>query len=128
MRHKKKRATQLAPWPQKRSLMIRNLITSLVIHGTITTTSKRAQALQAEADAFFSRLTRCYDKYEESDVRREIIRRIKDVVMTDEAWIKLIEIFIPKRNTEGKRFGYVQSLKLWNRAWDNAEKVLVRMQ
>jgi ribosomal protein L17 len=48
--------------------------------------------------------------------------------MTDEAWTKLIEIFVPKRNTEGKRFGYVQSLKLWNRAWDNAEKVLVRMQ
>lgn len=108
--------------------MIRNLITSLVIHGAITTTSKRAQALKAEADAFFSRLVRCYDMYEETDVRREIIRRIKDVVMTDEAWTKLIEILVPKRNTEGKGFGYVQSLKLWNRAWDNAEKVLVRMQ
>lgn len=128
MRHKKKRATQLSASAQKRSLIVRNLITSLVTHWTIQTTWKRAQALQAHADSFFSKLVRCYSMYSEWDVRRELIRRVKEVVMTPDAGIKLVDTMLPKRNEENKSFWFVQTLKLWNRAGDNAQKVLVRIQ
>lgn len=128
MRHKKKRATQLAASSQKRSLILRNLITSLVTHWTIQTTWKRAKALQATADSFFARLVRCYSMYSEWDVRRELIRRVKEVVTTPDAGIKLIDTMLPKRNEEEKLFWFVQTLKLWNRAGDNAQKVLVRIQ
>lgn len=97
-------------------------------HGAIQTTWKRAKALQATADSFFAKLIRCYSMYSESDVRREQIRRVKEVITTDDAWIKLIDEMLPKRNSEEKSFWFVQTLKLWNRAGDNAQKVLVRIQ
>jgi ribosomal protein L17 len=128
MRHKKKRATQIAAWAQKRSLIIRNLITNLVTHWAIQTTSKRAKALQATADSFFAKLIRCYSMYSEWDVRREQIRRVKEVITTDDAWVKLVDTMLPKWNEDDRSFWFVQTLKLWNRAGDNAQKVLVRIQ
>ena len=128
MRHKKKRAIQLSAWPQKRSLVLRNLITSLVTHGAIQTTSKRAQALQSRADSFFSKLVNCYEMYDEDNVRRELIRRVKEIVTTDQAWTKLVDDLVPRWNEEKRSFWFVQTLKVWNRIWDNAQKVLVRIQ
>lgn len=128
MRHKKKRAIQLSAWAQKRSLVIRNLITSLVLHGSIQTTSKRAKALQVFADSFFSKLIRCYDQYEGETIRREVIRRTKDMITVDAAWKKLVNDLLPKRNEEKRSFWFVRTLKIWNRAWDNAQKVLVSVE
>jgi ribosomal protein L17 len=56
-----------------------------VLHGSIQTTSKRAKALQVFADSFFSKLIRCYDQYEGETIRREVIRRTKDMITVDAA-------------------------------------------
>jgi ribosomal protein L17 len=112
MRHKKKRVMQLDTGVQKRSNVVRNLLTSLVTHGQIVTTTKRAKAIKAEADQFFGSLVKCYSKYDDAGARREIIRKIKPVIYTDDAGKKLVNDLVPQWNDNNQKFGYVSTLKL----------------
>lgn len=113
---------------QKRSNVLRNLLTSLVEHGQVKTTLQKSRALKAEADQFIGSLVKCYTQYPtEADAKREIDRRIKDVIYTDAAWKKLATELVPAWKEESKTFWYVRTLKLGARPWDNAEKVLVSL-
>lgn len=128
MRHKKKRVMQFHTGVQKRSNVLRNLLTSLVEHGQITTTIWKSKAIKAEADQFFGSLVKCYESYaDESSAKREIIRKIKQVIYTDDAGKKLAWELVPTWKESNKTFGYVRTLKLWLRAWDSAEQVLVSL-
>ncbi len=107
---------------------MRALLTSLVEHWQIVTTIKKSKALKAEADQFFWSLVKCYDVYkQESDAQREIIRKIKPVLYTADAWKKLAQELVPSRRESWKKYWYVRTLKMWPRPWDNAEKVLVSL-
>jgi ribosomal protein L17 len=68
------------------------------------------------------------NKYEsEQDVKREAIRIVKSVVYSEDAWKKMIEDLFTKYIQLQKNSWYVQNYKLWQRPWDNAEKILVKI-
>lgn len=113
---------------QKRSNVLRNLLTSLVEHGQVKTTLQKSRALKAEADQFFGSLVQCYDNYPtEADAKREIIRKIKPVLYTESAGKKLANDLVPAWNDAKQTFWFVRTLKLGARPWDNAEKILVSL-
>jgi ribosomal protein L17 len=97
MRHKKNKLIELNTGMQKRTLVMRNLLTSLVKHGEITTTPKKAKVLKAYADSFFARLMGNFVKYQQtSDVRRESIRFVKDTIFGNDEGKKVVNDLIPQ--------------------------------
>jgi ribosomal protein L17 len=57
------------------------MLTSFVKIGRITTTPKRAKVLKAETDAFFSKLVKTYNRYnDENESKRECIRIVKATI------------------------------------------------
>lgn len=128
MRHNKKRLNKIDTGIQKKDNLVRNMITSLVKNWEMVTTYKKWQFLKREIDKFFSRLVDMFEKYEdEKDVRRETIRKIKDVVYTEKEGKKIIDELLPKYKEENKTTGFVTYYKLGFRKWDGAEKVLLRL-
>lgn len=132
MRHRYKRTKTLETWAQKSSNVIRNLLTSLIVSWQVKVTTKRAKVLKAEADSFFSKLLSKFDKYEDEKVaRREIIRVVKSVIYTEEAWKKIVDEILPKYKKnyiENKvKTWFVTDNKLWFRAGDGAEEILLSL-
>jgi ribosomal protein L17 len=95
MRHKKNSLLQFESGVQKQSLLMRNMLTSLVTYGQITTTPKRAKVLKSEANKLFNRLVRTAQASEQDGVRR-CISYVKSVLFTDEAGKKLITELLPR--------------------------------
>jgi ribosomal protein L17 len=62
---------------------LRNFLTSLVAHGQMVTTQKKAQVIKSTANSFFSRLVRMYATRDAADARRESIRLIKATIYTE---------------------------------------------
>jgi len=56
MRHRYNKLKTLKTWVVKRDLVIRNLITSLIKHGQIKTTPKKAKILKSEIDKIFNKI------------------------------------------------------------------------
>ncbi len=128
MRHRYNRLKELSPWAQKTDLRLRNLVTSLVENWQIKTTSKKASILKREADKFFSNLVSASTRYEnEKDWRALNISLIKWYINSDSAWKKLVNELLPKYIQAWKKFGFVQTFKLWYRKWDWAEEVVVKL-
>lgn len=101
MRHRKNRLLELQTGVQRKDNVVRNLITSLIANGQIVTTIKRAKVLKAEADSFFASLLACYTRYpNQDDATREIIRKIKAVVFTEEEGKKLVRDLLPQRKEQ----------------------------
>jgi len=103
------------------------MITNLVTHGQIVTTSKRAKVLKAEADKLLSKLVRYAHKYDEKDAKREAGRVVKSIIFTDVAGKKLVNDLLPKYLDEERKTGFVITMKLGLRPGDSAEKVLVKL-
>jgi len=81
MRHRINKLKQLNTGAKKKEVFLRNLLTSLVKFGRITTTPKRAKVLKAETDAFFSKLVKTYTRYTtEADSKRECINLVKATI------------------------------------------------
>ena len=127
MRHKNKRVTKLAPGAQKYSLLMRNLLTSLVTSGKIVTTAKRAKAVSAEADSFFARLVRRSVEADKDAGRRVVIASLKQTLFTEEAGKKVLNELLPAWTAANKSSGFVQTLKLGPRKGDAAEESIVRL-
>ncbi len=127
MRHGKNRLMELRTGAQKQSQVVRNLLTSLVTHGTITTTPKRAKVLKSHADSFFAGLVSLYNNNEATLAKREAVRMTKSVLFTDEAGKKVLNDLVPVWISSNKKTGFVMDLKLGARAGDASEKVLVRI-
>lgn len=128
MRHKKNQLLELEVWEKKKSNVIRTLLTNLIKHGEMATTSKRAKVIKSEADKFFARLLRMFDLYkDEKDVRREAIRFVKSVIYGEEEGKKVVNELLPKYKASGKSAGFVSDYKLGYRVGDGAEKILVRL-
>ncbi len=128
MRHKLKRLAELNTWVQKSSNVIRNLITSLIKSWEIVTTPKRAKVLKSEIDKLFSSLLNQFNKYQdEKDVKREVIRIVKSIIYTEEEWKKVANDLLMRYKKEWKTCWFTNDYKLWFRAWDSVEKILVRL-
>lgn len=112
MRHRKKRATLLETGPKKKSTVLRNMLTSLVINGSITTTEAKARALKTYADRFFSRLMRNYTTCEsEQAAHRENIRLVKATIYGEDTGKKVIRELIPAYKDE-KRTSFISTYRV----------------
>jgi len=126
MRHRKKKTIELKiSSVQKKSLILRNMLTNLVRYGHVTTTSKKAFLLKAYADSFFARVVRTVNIWAK-DGRREAIRYIKSVVFTEPEWKKVIDELVPKF-IEQKNKSYIADYKLGMRKGDSAEEVMLKI-
>lgn len=95
MRHQNNRVTKLAPGAQKYSLMMRNLLTSLVVSGKVVTTAKRGKALCAEADSFFADLVQRGSREDKAAGKRVVIQKVKEFFFTEEAGKKVVNDLLP---------------------------------
>lgn len=95
MRHQKNRLMELRTGAQKQSNVVRNLLTSLVTHGTITTTPKRAKVLKSRADSFFSKVVDLYATHDAVAAKREAVRMTKSTLFTDKAGKKVLDDLVP---------------------------------
>ena len=126
MRHRAKTTKEYDSWIQKISLLLRNMLTSLVIHGKVVTTSKRSYMLKAYANHFFASLVTIYRNHDEVYARRESIRRTKAILFGKEAWKKFVDSLLPSFVSSSKS-SFISDVKLWVRKWDNAEEVLLQI-
>jgi len=128
MRHKHKRVLEMNTGVVKTTSVLRNMLTSLIDSGKITTTGKKSRVLKAFADSFFSRLVRIHSNNSDAaDAKRQAISYIKSMLYTDSAGKKVMEDILPKMLADGKKSGFVSNYKMWFRHGDAAEKVLVRL-
>lgn len=121
MRHRKKK-TLIVNGVQKASLVKRTMLTNLIEHGKMTTTPKKASFLMQYTNHFFARCSRLAQR---DDNKRELIRYVKQVVFW-EVGRKVISDYI-ERYVEAKMTSFVTHVKLWQRPWDGAEKILISL-
>ncbi len=127
MRHRINKLKELNTWAKKKEVFLRNLLTSLVKNGKVVTTPKRAKVLKSEADSFFSKLVKTYNRYnEEKESRRECIRIIKATIYWEEEGKKIINDLLPKYIAD-KNNSFVSTYKLGFRKWDAAEKIMLKL-
>lgn len=127
MRHRINKLTQLNTWAKTKNVFVRNLLSSFVKNGRIVTTPKRAKVLKAEADAFFAKLVRTYNRYpDQNEARRECINIVKAEIFGEEEWKKVINVLLPKYVAE-KNNSFVASYKMWFRKGDAAEQVMLKL-
>lgn len=115
MRHKKARY-KLGMRTSHREAMLRNMVTSLLEHESITTTDARAKALRSVADKMIT-----LGKRGDLHARREALRviRSKDVAK------RLFDEIAPRyANRDG---GYVRVIKKGFRAGDSAAMSIVEL-
>lgn len=128
MRHRKKKTISLNTGIQKKSLLIRNLLTSFVEHWKISTTKKKAFVLKAKTNSFLSKTVSIMWTFDDKkEARREAKRFIQKKIFWDKLWKKVVDEIIPKCILS-KKSSYVSDYKLWNRKWDWAEKVLLKLE
>ncbi|MEY3197669.1 MAG: hypothetical protein RL023_291 [Candidatus Parcubacteria bacterium] len=125
MRHKKNSLLQFESGVQKQSLLMRNMLTSLVTYGQITTTPKRAKVLKSEANKLFNRLVRTVQASEQDGVRR-CISYVKSVLFTDVAGKKLITELLPKF-LDAQTTSFIADYKLGMRKGDASEEVMIKI-
>ncbi len=127
MRHRINKLKQLNTGAKKKDVFIRNLLTSLVKSGRVTTTPKRAKVLKAEADSFFSKLVKTYNRYnEESDSRRECIRIIKATIYGEDEGKKVMDELLPKYIAD-KNQSFVKTYKIGFRKGDAAPTTMLKL-
>jgi len=127
MRHRINKLKELNTWAKKKEVFLRNMLTSFVKIGRITTTPKKAKVLKAETDAFFSKLVNTYTRYtDEKESTRECIRLVKATIFGETEWKKVITELLPKYLAD-RRSSYVASYKMGFRKWDASEEVMLKL-
>ena len=127
MQHRKNALLEINTGVKSKKVYIKQMLTNLIRNGKVSTTSKRAAVLKAEADSLISRLVSNTKQYEEKDARRENIRLIKSLIYSEAEWKKLLNDLLPKYIESGKQSGFICTYKLGYRVGDGAEKVLVKL-
>jgi large subunit ribosomal protein L17 len=127
MRHRINKLKQLNTGAKKKDVFIRNLLTSLVKRGKVTTTPKRAKVLKAEADSFFSKLVKTHNRYDEENAsRRECIRIIKATIYGEDEGKKVINELLPKYIAD-KNQSFVRTYKIGFRKGDSAPTTMLKL-
>ncbi len=127
MQHRKNALLEINTGVKSKWVYIRQMLTNLIRNGKVTTTSKRAAVLKAEADALVSRLVSNTKSYSEADAKRENIRLVKSVIYSETEGKKLLNDLLPKFIESGKKSGFISTYKLGYRLGDGAEKILVKI-
>ncbi len=96
MRHRSGKAPLNRPADQRKA-MLRNLMTSLFLEGSVKTTNARAKALQAEAEKLITLIKRSLTKNEEFNA----IRDVKQVLFTEPSQRSAIEFAKQSQKTSG---------------------------
>lgn len=116
MRHLKK-LKKLGLVKDHRVSLVRNLVTSLVLNGYLTTTPGRAKVLASR----FGRMMTIVKRKE----KREAIRMLSQYVMTQAASKKVIEEL--KAKYEGRASGFTRITPVGTRKGDNAPQVHIEL-
>lgn len=125
MRHQRNRLIDLNMWEHiTRSNLLRSMLTNLIKSGHITTTNKKALAVKAYADNFFSRLV-AYGTSEEG--RRNAIAFVKSVVFTEEEGKKALFEITPRLIDSKRTWGYTEMYKIGFRKGDTAEITMIKI-
>ena len=127
MQHRHNTLLEINTGVKSKWVYIRQMLTNLVRNGKVTTTSKRAAVLKAEADALIGRLITNTKNYSEADAKRENIRLVKSVIYSEAEGKKLLNDLLPKYVESGRTYGFVCNYKLGYRLGDGAEKILVKL-
>lgn len=123
MRHRKKKVNVLQTWQQKKSIVIRNLFTSLLSNGQIKTTKHKAFVLKSYANNIFAKIIKLWSS---EDWVKESIRLVKSIVFGNDNWKKLINDIMPKL-LESPKTTFISDYKLGFRKWDWTEEVLIKI-
>lgn len=125
MRHQRNRLIELNLWEHvTRSNLLRTMLTNLIKNDHLTTTNKKAKALKAFADHFFSRLV---NYGTEPDGVRNAISYIKSVVFTEEEGKKALNILTPRFAESKRTGGFTEMYKTGFRKGDTAEKIMIKL-
>lgn len=127
MRHKYKKVSELETGNQTRSNVIRNFLTSIIKHGSITTTPKRAKVIVSEVNHFFSHLLRILTQYDENSAKREMVRFLEKTLWTDTEGKKVMSEYIVKYKEVPNKTNFVTMYKTTLRKGDGVQNVLVRL-
>jgi len=114
MRHRNSKATLNRPADQRKA-MVRNLLTSLFLHGKVKTTDAKARKLASEAERLITKV--------KSKDQMNAIRDLKQVIFTEESSRKVMEYAGSTKKTSG----FTRSTKVGMRAGDNALMVQVEL-
>ncbi len=129
MRHHYNRFLDINSGVQKKSNLIRNLITSLIENKRVTTTPKRAKVLRYEAEKLFAKLVKTYNRFENKD---DAIREVKKILLAntfggDKIVNKAIDDKLMQYIQENRKSWFARLYRVGIRKGDNVEKVMVEL-
>jgi len=128
MRKRYNRLLELNTGIQKKSNVLRNLITSFLEHKRITTTPKRAKVLRFEIEKLLSKLVRTYNRYDNKDDSiREVKRILNKILYKNELIDEIIEKKLLSYIEEGKVSWFTKNYRVWIRNGDSVEKIMVEL-
>ena len=113
MRHRKT-TSKLGLETSSRKALIRNLMTSLVLHESITTTQAKAKALKPEIEKIITK-----GKVNSIHTKRELAK----VFYKESAINKVLEVLSPKYMT--RKGGYTRIVKIGHRPGDGSKMVQI---
>jgi len=118
MRHNVHKTKKLGRQADHRGLLLRNLATSLVMHGSLQTTQAKAQALQPYFDRIISRA-------KSSEGALNTVRYLKTELLTERAQKKVADELI--KTYADRSSGFTRITPIGSRAGDNAPKVQIEL-
>ena len=129
MRHHYNKFLDINSGVQKKSNLIRNLITSLIENKRVTTTPKRAKVLRYEAEKLFAKLVKTYNRFENKD---DAIREVKKILLAntfggDKIVNKAIEDKLMQYIQENRKSWFARLYRVGIRKGDNVEKIMVEL-
>ncbi len=129
MRHNYNKFLELNTGVQKKSNVIRNMLTSLVQHKRVTTTPKKAKVLKYEAERFFAKLVRVYNKFENKE---HALREVKRIILANTfGWDPIVKVVLEDKLLpyveENRKSWFVRLYRVGVRKGDNVEKVMVEL-
>jgi len=128
MRKRYNRLLELNTGIQKKSNVLRNLITSFLEHKRITTTPKRAKVLRFEMDKLLSKLVRTYNRYDNKEESlREVKRILTKIVYKDNLINDIVDNKILTYVEENRVSWFTRIYRVWVRSGDAVEKVMVEL-
>ena len=118
MRHKLKKTPRLGRKADHRKILLRNLATSLILHGKIQTTGPKANAVQPLVDRIIAKV-----KSKTND--RESIRYLKTILFDEKAQKKVLQEL--KVKYADRKSGFTRITPLGMRPGDGALKVQIEL-
>jgi len=114
---------------QKKDNVIRNMLTSLVENKRVVTTPKKAKVLKYEAEKFFAKLVRTYNRFENKE---DALREVKKIILANIFWgDKTVKIVLEDKLMpyieENRKSWYARLYRVGIRKGDNVEKVMVEL-